>query len=61
MELEVNADLCIGCGLCVSIAPEVFEMGNSKAVVQELPVSAENEDVAREAVEACPVSAIKIQ
>ncbi|HNW93886.1 MAG TPA: ferredoxin [bacterium] len=59
MELEVNADTCIGCGLCVSIAPEVFEVSNNKAVVQELPVASENEDAAREAVEACPVSAIK--
>ncbi len=59
MELEVNADTCIGCGLCVSIAPEVFEMSGNKAVVQELPVAEEHADAAREAIEACPVSAIK--
>lgn len=60
METLVNADTCIGCGLCVSIAPEVFEMSDNKAVVIENPVAVEHEDAVKEAKEACPVLAITI-
>jgi ferredoxin len=29
--LKVDADLCIGCGLCVEICPLAFEMRENKA------------------------------
>ncbi len=28
MKAEVNQDTCIGCGLCPSIEPEVFKIGD---------------------------------
>ena len=28
MKAKVNKDVCIGCGACTSIAPDVFEIGD---------------------------------
>lgn len=51
---------CIACELCVSVCPEVFEMGDGIAVVKADPVPADAEASAREAAESCPVDAIAI-
>jgi ferredoxin len=51
---------CIGCGLCASVCPEVFEMtdeGLAKAIDQDVP--AEQEAAALQAKEGCPTEAIK--
>ena len=54
-KLKVNADSCIGCGLCVNMAPDAFALndeGKSEAI-------AEMEDsAADEVVASCPVAAI---
>ena len=45
---KVDKDTCIGCGLCPSICPEVFEMqddGKAGTIVDEVP--SEVEDNAR--------------
>jgi len=53
MAVSVDADKCIGCGLCANLAPEVFEMSDDgKAVV--LNASADAEEIASQ----CPVEAI---
>lgn len=49
-------DECIGCGACVSIAEEVFEMKGDKAIVKKQKIDAK----VKEAIDACPVDAIKI-
>ena len=49
MKATVNED-CIGCGLCESTAPEVFEIGDdglAHAIEEEVPEAAE--DAAQEA------------
>ncbi|MBN1765112.1 MAG: ferredoxin [Sedimentisphaerales bacterium] len=61
MRAFVDADACTGCGLCCDICPEVFEMKNDLAVVQEDPVPDENEDTCRDAVDSCPVEAISLE
>ena len=33
--VKISKEKCIGCGLCASICPEVFEMEGSKAKVKE--------------------------
>jgi ferredoxin len=60
MKVIVDEELCIGCGVCVSLCPEVFEMGDDgKAKVLMDMVSPELEGSCREAVEGCPEVAIK--
>lgn len=59
MEVSVDRDLCIGCGLCVSICPQVFEMDDErKAIIHTKP--AEITGALQEAVDGCPTSAISI-
>ena len=60
MKATVNPDTCIGCGLCVSTCPAVFEMQGDVAVVVADPVPPEAEAGCREAAEGCPVSAITL-
>lgn len=62
MKAHVDKETCIGCGLCPSISPEVFEMddedGKAKEISDEVPEAAY--DSAKEAEESCPVDAIKV-
>ncbi|MFZ2537874.1 MAG: ferredoxin [Oscillospiraceae bacterium] len=57
MKVEVDQELCIGCGLCPAVAPEVFEM-NADGKADAKPVASGQEDSAISALEQCPVSAI---
>lgn len=50
---------CTGCGACSAINPEVFEISNSFATVNQDFVEG-NEDDCIDAALACPVNAIKI-
>lgn len=62
MKTYIDQDTCIGCGLCPSIAPEVYEMGDddkAHAIEEDVPVSEESSAV--EAADSCPVSAIEIE
>ncbi|MDD3429826.1 MAG: ferredoxin [Oscillospiraceae bacterium] len=59
MKFCVDQATCIGCGLCVGTAPDVFTMADiGKAVAIEEDVEESNIAVAQEAMEGCPVSAI---
>lgn len=61
MKAEVSQETCIGCGLCPSIAPAVFEMKeDGKAHVISDPVQELDEDAAKEAESSCPVNAIGV-
>jgi len=62
MKAVVDKDLCIGCGLCPSICPEVFSMdddGLAVAIDEELDESVI--DTAKEAEDSCPVDAITVE
>lgn len=53
-------DECIGCGVCVNTCPEVFKMtdaGVAEAIDEEVPE--EYLDAAAQAMDSCPVQAIK--
>lgn len=61
-KVNVNKDVCIGCGACVSICPKYFEFndeGYSKVIKEEI----EKEDVedVEDAKGSCPVGAIEIK
>lgn len=53
----VNKETCIGCGLCVTIAPKTFKLdAEGKAEVISAP--GDNEKTIQEAIDSCPVAAI---
>lgn len=57
---KVNKDLCIGCGACTGICPDVFTFDDDgKAVAGE--VVAGTEDAVDEAAAGCPVQAIEVE
>lgn len=60
MKLKVNQENCIGCGLCVSIAEDLFELNDEgKSVVKVDTIAEDKQDAAKEAIENCPVAAIE--
>ena len=61
MKATVNKDLCLGCGICADICPEVFQMENDKAVAKVDKVPSGAESACRDAAEQCPVEAIQIE
>lgn len=62
MKVNVDKDTCIGCGMCPSICPDVFEMdddeGKAKVIVSEVPDG--KDDEAQDAADSCPVNAISV-
>lgn len=59
MKYLVNEN-CIGCGLCNSLCPNVFEMGDDGfAHAMEEDVTPEDSDAAADAMNSCPVAAIE--
>jgi ferredoxin len=61
MKVKVDAELCVGCALCVNTCPEVFEMKEDKAVVKIETCPAENEESCKQSKDECPVEAIIIE
>lgn len=59
----VDEELCIGCGLCPSICPDIFKMDSEtgKAVAKDEEISEDLLGSAQEAEEQCPVEAIDIK
>ena len=58
MTAYVNEN-CIGCGMCASICPEVFQMTDENVALAD-DVLPEQEDATKEAAQSCPVNAIEI-
>jgi len=57
--VRVDADLCIGSGMCVSTAPDRFEFDPDQHSRPVSELIGEDEAV-REAAASCPVEAISI-
>ena len=56
-EAYVDQDICIGCGLCVSIVPETFRL-NDAGVSEVYQQQESNEPKIQEAIDSCPVNCI---
>ena len=59
----VKKDACIGCGLCTSMASEVFGFGDDGLAENILggEVPAGLEESVQEAADSCPVAAIETE
>ncbi len=58
MKVKVIKEKCIGCGLCESLCPEIYEMKDGKAIVKKTNT---DKKCAKEAADSCPVQAIEIK
>lgn len=59
MAVSIDQEACIGCGVCESIYPDLFEMaGDGKAKVKS--VASVDSDLAKDAASQCPTNAITV-
>ena len=62
VKIIIDKDLCIGCGTCEGICPEVFEVrDDGKSHVKGGADLEENKEGIKEAEESCPESAITVK
>jgi ferredoxin len=61
MKIEANRDVCIGAGMCVMTAPDVFDQDEDDGlvVVLQAEVPAEHAEAAAQAVARCPSGALR--
>jgi ferredoxin len=55
--VAVDREACISCGLCVSVAPEVFRFEDGKSFAYD--PSGAPEGKIQDCIDGCPVSAIQ--
>lgn len=60
MKASVDPELCIACGLCEEICPEVFELGDRETAEVVGKVEG-NEEAVEEAADSCPTNAIEVE
>lgn len=62
MKAKVVENLCIGCGACAALVPDEFEI-SEQGVAHSLndQVKEENKELALDAKDNCPTSAISIE
>lgn len=62
MELSIDRERCIGAGMCVLIASDVFDqdMVDGRVVSLGRPVTHEQVSAVREAAQVCPSGALAI-
>ncbi|HAD06530.1 MAG TPA: ferredoxin [Anaerolineaceae bacterium] len=62
MNVFVDPDTCMGCGVCETIAPEIFQLGDQiHAIVIMDPVPESYRDLVQQAVDECPEEAISFE
>jgi ferredoxin len=60
VKVQANRDVCIGAGMCLMTAPEVFDQSDDDGLVILLDEHPEDRPSVREAVANCPSGAITI-
>ncbi|MDD2678153.1 MAG: ferredoxin [Candidatus Paceibacterota bacterium] len=61
MEIKVDKKKCLGCGLCISLCPEVFELQDGKSQIKAKVDLKKNKNCIEEAKENCPAKAIIVK
>ena len=62
MKSKVNGEICIGCGACAAICPDVFEINDDGiAFTKDVAENNDSNEDVIEAVESCPTGAIEIE
>ena len=56
-EVYIRQEICIGCGLCVSMVPETFRL-NGNGVSEVYDQSGAARERIQQAMDGCPVSCI---
>ncbi|MBN2051364.1 MAG: ferredoxin [Spirochaetales bacterium] len=57
----IDRDTCVGCGLCVEMAPDFFAMGEFHARVTKQPQNEEDLALLMDIRRDCPVGAILLK
>lgn len=61
MKVELDPEACLGCGLCETIAPQVFRLGDEGFAVILLDIVEEQyRDLVQQAADECSEDAISI-
>lgn len=60
MKVKIDQNLCIGCGTCVALCPEVFELKKDGKAYVKNPADCSKCDC-QAVKESCPVEAILLQ
>ncbi len=61
MKVRVDKSKCIGCGVCIALAPNYFRFGpdgKSEPIQEEVPDDAEE---VKQAAKSCPTGAIILE
>jgi ferredoxin len=61
VDVVVDVDLCESNGLCVAVAPDVFDLDDEGTAQVVGTVTANNDAQVRSAVLACPKAALRLE
>lgn len=63
MKIHVNRDLCDGNGVCMGIAPEVFDLDDDLILhlIEPIPDDPDVQARVRQSVTSCPVLALTVE
>lgn len=62
MKANVEKGICVGCGLCTELCPDVFRIDeDGLAIAEDKDISGTDLECAKDTAHKCPVNAINIE